>query len=259
MAQNNDNLGVLEKLGLSVNEAKIYETLLSGGEMGASGISVAAEVHRRNVYDTLQRLLNKGLVFQIFEKNETLYRAVHPQKLLELVKEQEARVKAVLPAMSATYETEPLKEAAFIYKGLEGFKNYMRDLVRVSEDTYFLGAKGLWFTPGVNRVFLDDFVRTSKRKGLKYQTLYDPRVPERLPEATKEVGGDYKVLPKGYETVGVVDIFGDHVVTFTSVDVGNFGEDGSIYVMINRELAESYRTWFRFMWDHCPAQKKPRQ
>ena len=51
---------------------------------------------------------------------------------------------------------------------------------------------------------------------------------------------------------GVCDIFGDYVVTFTSVDVGNFGEDGTVYVMINKQLADSYRTWFQLIWDLLP-------
>lgn len=86
-------------------------------------------------------------------------------------------------------------------------------------------------------------------------TLFDPRVPSELPEAIKNIGGQYKILPKGYETIGVVDIFGDHIATFTSKGVGNFGEDGSIYVMINRDLADSYKTWFRLIWDLLPARQ----
>lgn len=46
-----------------------------------------------------------------------------------------------------------------------------------------------------------------------------------------------------------MDIFGDYVVTFTSNEVGNFGEDGSIFVMIEPQIAETMRTWFQYMWD----------
>ena len=53
-----------------------------------------------------------------------------------------------------------------------------------------------------------------------------------------------------------MDIFGDHIVTFSSVDVGKFGNDVTIYVMVNPELAESFITWFQFMWDMCLEYKK---
>ena len=247
---------VFEELGLTPNEAKIYETLVSGMEMPVSEISVQAKVHRRNVYDALNRLLEKGLVFQIFQKGENLYRAVHPQKLLEVIKEKEKSLQRILPALSTQYEEKPLEEAAFIYKGIEGYKNYRRDLLRVNEEVYFLSAKALWMTPGIPKSVHEEFRTKFEKQKKHYKTLFDPRVPEILPDALKNIGGEYKILPKGYETIGVVDIFGDHIATFTSKGVGNFGEDGSIYVMINRDLAESYKTWFRFIWEHCPSPKK---
>lgn len=167
------------------------------------------------------------------------------------MKEKERHLNAVLPQLRTLYESEPPENAAYIYKGIEGYKNYMRDLVRVGQDTLFLGAKGLWYTPGIDKAFLSEFTKMARKKKITYRTLYDPRVPTQLPRAMKEVGGDYKVLPRGYETTGVCDIFGDYVVTFTSTDVGNFGEDGTVYVMIDQQLANSYRTWFQFIWDHC--------
>lgn len=242
---------LFEEVGLSPNEAKIYETLLATGETSVSTISLKGNIHRRNVYDALNRLVQKGLVFPIFQKGENHYRAITPDKLMELLQEKQRRLNNVLPELRKIYEEEPLTEAAYIYKGVEGFKNYMRDLVRVSEDTYFLGAKALWYSPQVDTSFLDNFQKTSARKKLKYFTLYDPRVPEVFPEALNNVGGEYKIIPKEYPTPGVVDIFGDYVVTFTSVDVANFGEDGTIYVMINKQLADTYRMWFQFIWDHC--------
>ena len=247
---------LFEELGMSPNEAKIYETLVTGLEMAVSEISVKAKVHRRNVYDALSRLLEKGLVFQIFQKGENLYRAVHPQKLMEVLEERKNEMQSALPTLSKLYESKPLEEAAFIYKGIEGYKNYMRDLTRVGEDTYFLGAKGLWMTPGVPKNLHEDFAKKMKKQKLTFTTLFDPRVPSELPEAIKNIGGQYKILPEGYETIGVVDIFGDHIATFTSKGVGNFGEDGSIYVMINKQLADSYKKWFEFIWQHCPESGK---
>ena len=131
----------------------------------------------------------------------------------------------------------------------------MRDMARIGEDTYFLSAKALWYSPNVDRSFLDSFIKEMRRKKVAYKTLYDPRVPQKFPQALTEVGGEYKVLPSGFETPGVMDVFGDHLVTFSSVDVANFGEDGTIFVIINQELADSFRTWFNFMWEMCPDYK----
>lgn len=53
----------LQQLGLAKNEARIYQTLLQRGEMAVGEIANKSGVHRRNVYDSLNRLVEKGLVF----------------------------------------------------------------------------------------------------------------------------------------------------------------------------------------------------
>lgn len=239
---------IFQNIGLSPNEAKIYESLLSLDEVGISEIALRSNVHRRNVYDTINRLIEKGLVFRIFKKDEHKFRAVNPEKLQEIVKLQERQLSVIMPELQRAYGTEPLTEAAYIYKGKEGYKNYLREMTNVAEDTYFLGAKGLWFTPWLDKYYLDDFQNAIKKKNKKYLTLYDYRVLEDLPKALQSVGGEYKILPKEYQAPGVTDVFGDYVVTFTSVGIGNFGEEGTIFVMLNHDLAETYRTWFKLIW-----------
>lgn len=88
---------ILEGLGLSPNEAKIYETLIEKGESSVSQISISAKIHRRNTYDAIQRLINKGLCFEIFSAKENLYNAVDPGKLLELTEEKKQEVEKILP------------------------------------------------------------------------------------------------------------------------------------------------------------------
>ncbi len=247
---------ILEDIGLSPNEAKIYETLLSVGEIGVAEISLKAKVHRRNVYDALNRLIEKGLVFRIFQKGEHQFRAVTPDKLQEVLQAKQKSLSGILPDLKKLYATQPLSEAAYIYKGLEGYKNYRQDLVRVAEDTYFFGAKAMWLTPGIDRQYVTDFNEAIKRKGKKFLTLYDPRVKEQFPNALKEGGGKYKILPKKYATPGMIDIFGDYIVSFTSAEVGRVGDDVNIFVMQHAQLAETYRTWFKMIWDFCPPANK---
>lgn len=240
----------LQNLGLSPNEAKIYESLIFLGRSSVSQISTKANIHRRNVYDVIDRLLEKGLIFQIFQEGQNVYEAVDPKKLSELIYEKENELNKVLPELEKIYKKSPADEVAFIYKGLEGFKNYMRDMARVGKTTYMIGAKALWFTPDVPKHFLTNFQKSMKDHHVKYYTIFDYKVKDKMPEAIKKVGGEYKIFPKEYSTPGVCDIFGDYVVTFNSVDVGNFGDEGTIFVMKNKKLAENFRTWFQFMWDN---------
>lgn len=235
---------------MSQNEAQIYEALVEVKEAGAGEIAVKAKVHRRNVYDALQRLIQKGLVFQVFGRGEITFRAVDPGKLLELVTEKEEKLKAILPELEKSYKATARKEEVYVYKGIEGFKNYLRDiLLRQAEDVYFIGAKGGWFDPRLS-TFIQGFLKEAKRLGIKYHHLFDHEVKESLPQVLNEIKQPYRFLSKEYSTGAAVDIFGDHVVTFSGLGLGKLDDDVTLFILVNKELADGYRTWFKFMWDH---------
>lgn len=242
---------VFANLGLSQNEAKIYEALLEEGESTAGAIALKGNIHRRNVYDAISRLIQKGLVFQVLGRGENLYKPVDPRKLLEMVEEKRSRLTDVMPKLELLYKKSPQDEAAYIYKGIEGFKNYLRDILSAQEDAYFIGAKGAWFDPRLKE-FLEQFLVDAKNRNITYRHLFDYEVKNQLPHIPKAVGKPYKFLPKKYSTPAMVDIFGDHVVSFSGAGLARISDDISIFVIVSKPMAESYKTWFQFMWDFCP-------
>jgi len=239
---------ILQQLGLSPNEAKIYNALLDLKEAGVGTISSKAEIHRRNVYDAMNRLVDKGLVFPILTKGEHLYSPVDPDKLLELVKEKEANLNKILPDLRKRYQKESSTQEAYIYRGIEGFKNYMRDILRVGQDGYFLGAKLGWFDPRL-KTFREQFLKEAKRKKLKFYHIFDAEVKDKKPEELKQLGNSYKFLPAKYSTDSAVDIFGDYVVTFTGLKFKKIDDSVTLFVLHDKQLAQSYKTWFQFMFD----------
>lgn len=249
---------IFEQLGLSPNEAKIYDTLLDLKEAGVGGISSRAQIHRRNIYDAIQRLIDKGLVFSVIGKGEHLYRAVDPDKLMEFVKEKEIRLQQILPDLKKRHDAQPRMQEAYVYRGLEGFKNYMRDILRVGEDGYFVAAKLGWFEPRL-RPFTKQFLQEARRKKLTFRNVFDAEVKgfdEETAKALRSNGMQYRFLPKKYSTNSAIDIFGDYVVTFTGLEIGSLDDSVTLYVLRDKNLADSYKKWFQFMWDMCPNEKK---
>jgi sugar-specific transcriptional regulator TrmB len=239
---------VLENLGLAKNEAKIYETLVIEGESSIGRIAEKSQVHRRNVYDSIQRMVEKGLVFEIIEKKENRYQAVDPKKLSEILEEKQVALQKVLPSLERLFQTNPPTESVYIYRGLEGWKNYMRDILRVGEDDYIMGAKGVWGDEKI-KSFTDRFSESAKKKGIRFQMLFDNDARERTKPVAAILGADYKLLPEGYETSSCFEVFGDHVVFIANCKGGVLREDLSLTVIINQQIADSFRTWFKLIWD----------
>ena len=80
--------------------------------------------------------------------------------------------------------------------------------------------------------------------------LFDIDVIEKMPDFPKHFPGKlkYRVLPKAYSTNSAIHIFGDYVVTYTGLTVGIISNDIIFFVIKSQSLADSYRTWFDFMW-----------
>jgi hypothetical protein len=65
----------------------------------------------------------------------------------------------------------------------------------------------------------------------------------------------FRFLPKDYSTNSVINIFGDYVVTYTGTTVGKIYENTVIFVLHSKDLAESYRKWFHYMWGLSSGKK----
>jgi len=241
---------LLRDIGLSPNEARVYEALLSAGESSVQNISLKSKVHRRNVYDSLAKLVEKGLASEIFVRGEKRFKAINPNKLLELLKEKEERITRALPQMQAKYAFKEEKEEAYFYRGTEGFKVYLQNILETKETAYFIGAKAFWLDARL-RHYIVRFEKERRRLGIKFMNLFDYEVKEQKSEILKLVGKPYKFLPKEYSSNTAVDIFGDYVVTFVGVKPGELDEEPVMFVLKSRRLADGYRKFFQFMWDNC--------
>lgn len=241
---------LLHDIGLSINEARVYEALLNSGESSVQEISLKSKVHRRNVYDSLAKLVEKGLASEVFVKGEKNFKAINPAKLLELLKEKEERINKVLPEMQAKYSFKAEKEEAYFYRGTEGFKVYLQNILETKETVYFIGAKAFWLDPRLQH-YIPLFDKERKKRGIKFVHLFDYEVKEQKPEILKLVGKPYKFMPKKYSSNTAIDVFGDYVVTFVGVKPGELDEEPVQFVIKSKRLADGYRKFFQLMWDKC--------
>lgn len=251
------NIDVYESLGLSPNEAKIYESLVETGESGISAIAINAKIHRRNTYDAIKRLIDKGLVFEIFSSVDNKYNAVDPDKLTELLAEKQTNLQKILPGLKKKFIHRQAPQEAYIYRGFEGQKNIWRDILRVGSEVCNIGAKAQWFDERLepNRTA---FFREVNRIKIKINLLFDYEVKIKVPDFAKNYPAklfQYRYLPKEYSTNSVANIFGGYVVTYTGISVGKMEDDTVFFILHSKDLAESYRKWFWYMWGQSSDKK----
>lgn len=120
----------LEELGLTRNEAIVYLTLLDLGKVHIGQITEKTRMHRRTIYDCLERLKDRGLVSFVIEGKTRFFSAISPQKLKDIVKEKEAKIESILPELFEIAQKLKSKTEVSVHKGKEGLKNIMEDIVK---------------------------------------------------------------------------------------------------------------------------------
>ena len=246
----------LQDLGLSPNESRIYEALLELGEASVSDVATQTSIHRRNVYDAVNRLVEKGFIVPVIDSKEKKYVPVEPNKFLEVVEEKRSKLQQILPDMQEIFERKRAKEGVYIYKGVEGSKNVIRDMLNVGKTVYTIGGKGVWANPpslAVSKWILTE----ARRKQIKFYTLFDSsnkgKILENIKAGKQTDIITYRFLPKKYSSAAAIDIYEDRVAVFTGKTLDTIEEGQTIFMMKSQNLADSYRQWFQFMWDRCAA------
>ncbi len=83
---------VLENLGFSPNEIKVYLALNDHGSSKAGKIAKIAKIDRSSCYNSLKNLIEKGLASYVCIGKVKWFQATGPKRLLAYLKEQEEDV-----------------------------------------------------------------------------------------------------------------------------------------------------------------------
>ena len=129
----------LQQIGLTTNECKVYLALINHGVSLAGTISRKTGLHRRSVYDITEMLVKKGLIGYIVKNNRRYFEAVHPQKILDIIKEKENILSPLVNELTQSFESKKEKQETNFYKGKDGLKTIFEEQLNHKE-IFILGA-----------------------------------------------------------------------------------------------------------------------
>lgn len=126
---------LLEELGLSRNESKVYMTLLRLGKANSAEIARESGVHRINVYDVLNSLISKGLALYITEGGMRVFSPQNPEKLREAIDAKKMLLEKELPGLLMQYSLKREPWEVGILRGAEGKKTQFEETLRTARNT----------------------------------------------------------------------------------------------------------------------------
>jgi|SRR3989344_8094123 len=226
---------ILEELGLTENEAKIYLALLEKGPSLAGLISQLTGIHRRSVYDAIERLIQKGLLGYILKNNRKYFEAVNPEQLLSLLKEKENALTDILPKLQEKYHSKKEKQETNFYKGKNGLKTVFEEQLKEKE-ILILGASQV--ANQILKYYFHWFDIRREQKKIPVRIIATRSTDlKKIPLAT------IKYIPEEYGSPLAINIYGDKIAILL------WSEEKPLAIVIkNSVVAESYKKYFELTW-----------
>lgn len=225
----------LRWIGLTGNEAKVYLALLKLGSARAGQIAKEAQLNRTTTYDSLKRLLDKGLASYVIEANRKWFKAVGPERLLEILKEKEEEVQKILPNLVSIWRTPKESHNVTLYYGYKGIKSVFQDIIREGKPICVLDAEGQ-FTERMP-YYAPHFVRQIEAKKIPIRHIVRRGANVHPTKTTK-----IRYISKKARSIAVTDIYGDKIAIIVWTD------PPEAVIIKNRGAADAYRLYFEMIW-----------
>ena len=225
----------LERVGLNPKERTIYISLLELNLAKASSIAQKAKIERRTTYEILNRLKSKGFVSIINKKGIAHFKAEHPKKILEFMKETERLYQNALPSLTELMQHPDEELKIDILSGKEGLRTLFEDILDSKMELLNFGGFSRFDKTDI--VLWKQFLRDRQLQKMREKVIYF----EGEKELTIQKGVYKKIQQEPFPTS--VAIYGDKIaITIFSKDTY------SIIRIDNKDFADSYKKYFWHYW-----------
>jgi len=239
-------MDILKRAGLTENESRVYVALLRMGSTTAGPLIKTLGMHRAAVYDTLDMLIEKGLVAFVIKANKKYFEAHDPERLIEymeskkqIIERHEKELKKEIPKLRAMRAISKEEQEGYVYKGKKGIKSVTEDMLRERKDWLVFGSQGNFI-----KMFPSYFFNVHKRRiklGIPMKIIRS--------ESTRGAAWSKKIshweerfLPDIYTTPSTTYIYGDKVAIIV------WSPDPMAFLVRSKTVAYSYRKYFDVLW-----------
>jgi len=248
-------LKYLRELGLAEGEIKVYGALLEIGVSSLNSIQEKTGIDRRNIYDILNKLIEKGLVSYTIEKGKKTFQTTHPNKIMSYLEEKkkeleniEKEIKPNLPLLIESFTKSKSEIRAEVFRGNESIKALLTEVLDYKE-SFWIGGNFFdnWSVPENLQIWFNHWMKKRAEKKHIMNDLVDPGVyfsdlkPDEL-KKHKKAYYKYCELPKDFNSPMVIIIFGNKVAQVL------WGEQSFAFVLESEKIKDSFMKYFNYFW-----------
>ena len=230
---------VLEGLGLSKGEIRVYITLLELGETKVGAIIEKSGMASSAVHNSINSLSKKGLVSYMKKGKIRFYQAVHPRQIIGFLEDKKKKILEILPELELRQKKSEEKQEAEIFEGIKGIISMLNLLIEDAKK----GDEYLFFAVNVEpknediQDFFSMYDIKRKSKGLITKGL--------APKELKKLFEKRKILKMKYTNFPIpsnISICKDNVALFS------WEQKPIGYLIKSKQISDMYKDYFYKMW-----------
>jgi sugar-specific transcriptional regulator TrmB len=229
----------LKELGLTNNEIKVYLILLENGILNPTHIAQKTGLHRSYIYDTLERLLDRGIINTVLVNNKKHYQPVDPKALRQSFELKLMKIDEILPKLSGLFDSTKEETKVELHKGKRVYRTLIKDLtanLKKNDVVHLLGVDETILNT-VEPIYLKQYFTIIKQKNVKEKIIVKKNA-KRVNEANLE----YKELDKKYFDETTIVIYQNKTYIFI------WGNPYHLIVIENKKVANTYLKQFQLLW-----------
>ena len=128
--------------GLTDSEHKVLSVIGDSGIVDTTSITKGTGISRPNCYDTLNRLINKGLITRIHQNRKTLYK-LNRLDLSQILEEKEKEI-ALIGKEIELFNRPKEDETYYDVEVFSGTKSFRRFMLMMGPEISVFGAEGMF-------------------------------------------------------------------------------------------------------------------
>ena len=205
----------LQVLGMTKNEAEVYEQLVKSGQTKAGHLIARLDIHRNIVYEALDSLIRKGFVTKIEKRGVWWFQITEPDSILTMLKRREQIAEGVIGQIKQA--RQQIEQQITVYEGIDSYRAYwVSSLERIPEGAtdYCLGvpSQSLWIKllgPSAYK----EYMQTRKKKKILWKTVVtkvtegERKLFSEAPELT-----EFRLWDQSFEQSGNFNVVHDTVI-----------------------------------------------
>lgn len=233
--------------GLTQNEAKVYLALLKMGKSSSGKLVKEAAIAGGKIYETLYKLVNKGLVEVIIENGVKKFIAADAQSLLLYMEERKNKVvretnklAEIVPELQKLQELQESPENVYLIKGIRGIKPLVyKVLSEGKEEAKIMGVRSSKNT--TFNIFWQHWHKERVRLGKKARMLFTDRNTPYWEFFTQLNLTKIKSTPSRISPSAIM-VMDDHSCIFS------YDEEFTCIYIRSSSIAKSFTSFFEGLW-----------